>query len=169
MDTRLQPSVLSAFDAQTLQPRLRFHGPIVLAILILSLPLFFFLERGPNRIFHSGLSILAVGAVLYHFSKEYRLVHDRLTAIATVTYYGMAYEGDSRILRFIMCRFSPNVPVIEYLFVAFDQKAYSGRTGWRVRGLYRGVKVPVFYQPEKPSVNHPATSFIFYSFGKPIA
>ena len=68
--------------------------------------MFYVLEHGPNRIFHSALAILAVGAVLYHFSKEYRLVHDRLTAVATVTYYGTAYKGRSRILRFIMRRFS---------------------------------------------------------------
>lgn len=137
----------------------------MLAILILSLPLFFFLERGPNRIFYCELSILAAGAVLYHFSEEYRLVHDRLTAVATVTYYGMAYKRGYRILRFIMRRFSPNVPVIEYSFVAFDQKTYTGSTGWRVSGLYQGAKVPVLYQPAKASVNHLATSFIFYSFG----
>lgn len=154
----------STYDIQTLQPRLRLHGPVLLLILLAAFPLFYFLERGPNQIFHSGLAILAVGAVLYHFSKEYRLVHDRLTAVATVTHYGMAYKGSSRVLRFTMRRFSPNVPVIEYSFVAFDQKTYTGKTGFRVRGLYQGAKITVLYKAGKPSLNHPTTSFIFYSF-----
>lgn len=163
-DTSFQGTLPSTADIQTVQPRLRLHGPFLILILSATFPLFYFLERGPNRIFHSGLAILAVGAVLYHFSKEYRLVHDRLTAFATVTYFGMAYQGRSRILQFIMRRFSPNVPIAEYSFIAFNQKAYTGKTGFRVHGLYPGAKIPVLYKPGKPSVNHPVTSFIFYSF-----
>lgn len=154
----------STFDVQTIQPRLRTHGPVLLVILFGTFPLFFFLERGPNRIFHCALSILAVSAVLYHFTKEYRLVHDRLTAVATVTYYGMAYKGSSRFLRGLMRRFSPNVPIAEYSFVSFDQKTYTGKTGFRVRGLYQGAAITILYKPGKPSINHPVTSFIFYSF-----
>jgi hypothetical protein len=136
----------------------------LLIILFGTFPLFYFLEHGPNRIFHCALSILAGCAVLYHFSKEYRLVHDRLTAVATVTYYGMAYKGGSRILQFIMRRFSPNVPTAEYSFTSFDQKTYSGKTGFRVHGLYQGVHIMILYQPGRPSVNQPVTSFIFYEF-----
>jgi hypothetical protein len=136
----------------------------LLIILFGTFPLFYFLEHGPNRIFHCALSILAGCAVLHHFSKEYRLVHDRLTAVATVTYYGIAYKGGSRILQFIMRRFSPNVPTAEYSFTSFDQKTYSGKTGFRVHGLYQGAQIMILYKPGKPSVNHPATSFIFYSF-----
>jgi hypothetical protein len=154
----------STFDVQTIQPRLRFHGPVLLIILFGTFPLFYFLEHGPNRIFHCALSILAGCAVLYHFTKEYWLVHDRLTAIATVTYYGVAYKGSSRILRFVMRRFSPNVPIAEYSFLSFDQKTYTGKTGFRVHGLYQGAKIMVLYKPGKPSVNHPVTSFIFYAF-----
>jgi hypothetical protein len=154
----------STFDVQTIQPRLRTHGPVLLVILFGTFPLFFFLERGPNRIFHCALSILAVSAVLYHSTKEYRLVHDRLTTIGVVTYYGMGYKGNSRVLQFIMRKFSPDVPIIDYSFVAFDQKTYTGKTGFGVRGLYKGAKITVLYKPGKPSVNHPVTSFIFYSF-----
>lgn len=164
MANRYQPASLSTLDIQTLQPRLRVHGPVVLLILFGSFPLFFYLEHGPNKIFHCALSVLAGCAVLFHFSKEYRLVHDRLTAIATVTYYGLAYKGSSRILRAMMRRFSPGVPVIEYSFVAFNQKTYTGKTGFRVGGFYEGAKVTILYKPGKPSVNHPATSFIFYQF-----
>ena len=160
-----QSTFASICDPQTVRPRLRLHGPVLTLIFFATLPLFYLLERGPSRIFHSGLAILAVGAVLYHFSKEYRLVHDRLTAVATVTYYGKGYKGSSRVLRFLMPRFSPDVPIIEYSFVAFDQKTYTGKTGFRVRGLYQGAKIIVLYNPGKPSVNHPMTSFIFYSFG----
>jgi hypothetical protein len=162
--TSLRVTLRNTGDIQTLQPRLRLHGPVLVVLLFASFPLFYFLERGPNRIFHCGLSILAGCAVLYHFSKEYRLVHDRLTAIATVTYFGSAYKGRSRILRFIMRRFSPPVPIAEYSFLAFDQKSYTGKTGFRVHGLYPGAKIVVIYKPGKPSVNHPVTSFIFYSF-----
>ena len=159
-----QSTSASTLDIQTLQPRLRLHGSVLVVILFGTFPLFFFLEHGPNRVVHCGLSILAGCAVLYHFSKEYRLVHDRLIALATVTYYGMAYKGSSRILRFITCKFSPNVPIAEYSFLAFNQKTYTGKTGFRVHGLYRGAKIPVLYKPGKPSVNHPVTSFIFYRF-----
>ena len=163
-DTSIQQTLPGTADIQTAQPRLRLHGPVLILILLATFPLFYFLERGPNRVFHTGLAILAVGAVLYHLSKEYRLVHDRLTAVATVTHYGKGYKGRSRILRFVMRRFSPDVPIIEYSFVAFDQKIYSGKTGFRVRGLYQGAKVAVVYKAGKPSLNHPVTSFIFYSF-----
>lgn len=162
--TSFQGTFPSTPDIQTVQPRLRLHGPLLLVILFGTFPLFYFLEHGPNRIFHCALSILAGCAVLYHFSKEYRLVHDRLTAVATVTYYGRAYKGGSRILQFIMRRFSPDVPIIEYSFVGFDQKTYTGKTGFRVRGLYPGAKIIVLYKPGKPAVNHPARNFIFYSF-----
>jgi len=64
-----------------------------------------------------------------------------------------------------MRKFVPDVPVIKYSLVTFDQKTYTGKTGWRARGLYTGTKIAVLYKPGKPSVNHPITSFIFYSFG----
>jgi hypothetical protein len=154
----------STFDLQTLQPKLRLHGPVVLLILIGSFPLFYFLERGPNRIFHCALAALALGAVSYHFWKESGLVRDRLIAVAVITYYGNPVQKGPRILRRIFRRFAPDVPIIEYSFVAFDQKTYTGQTGWRSRGLYEGAQIAVLYKPGKPKVNHPAASFIFYSF-----
>src|SRR5579863_6210885 len=107
MDSRSQATFSSALDIQTYQPRLCLHGPVLLLILFGTFPLFFLLEHGPNRIFHCAMSVLAGCAVLYHFTKEDRLVHNRLTATATVTYYGVAYKGTSRILRFIMGKVSP--------------------------------------------------------------
>jgi hypothetical protein len=165
MYSQFQSGFPSAFDVQTLQLRLRLHGPVLLLLFIGTLPLFFFLVHGIARILYCGLSILGVAAVLFQFSKEYRLVHDRLTALGVVTDYRMPWRGNSWITRFIMRKFSPDVPVIEYSFAALDQKTYTGKTGFGVRGLYKGAKVTVLYKPGKPSVNHLVTSFIFYSFG----
>jgi len=108
--------------------------------------------------------MLALGAVLYHFGKEYRLVHDRLTAVGVVTDYGTPISRAPRFVRFVVSRFAADVPVIKYSFVAFDQKTYTGQTGWRVAGLYKGAKIPILYKPGRPAVNHPAGSFIFYTF-----
>jgi hypothetical protein len=156
---------LPSVDLQTLRPHLRLHGPVLLLLFVGFLVLFFFLSHGIPKILYSVLSILGMFAVLFQFSKEYRLVHDRLNAVAVVTDYRVPMRGNSWIVRFIMRKFSPDVPVIEYSFVAFDQKTYTGRTGWNARGLYKGAKIRVLYKPGKPAVNHPVTSFIFYSFG----
>lgn len=166
MDTHSQSAFPNTADVQTLQPRLCLLGPVVLLIVSGTFPLFFFLEHGINRVLYCGLSILAVFAVLYHFRKEYQLVHDHLTAVGVVTDYRIPFSDSSRFVRFIMRKFSPEVPVIKYSFTAFDQMTHTGKIGgWRVRGLYKGTKITVLYKPGKPSVNHPVTSFIFYAFG----
>ena len=152
------------FDVQTLRPRLRLHGPVLLLLFIGTFPLFFFLTYGLPRFFYCGLSIVGICVLLFQFSKEYGLVHDRLTALGVVTDYRLPPRGNSWLTRLIMRKFSPDVPVIEYSFVAFDLKTYMGKTGFGVRGLYKGAKIAVLYKPGKPSVNHPVTSFIFYSF-----
>lgn len=166
MEGQPQSAFPSTLDIQTLQPRLRLYGPAVLLIVSATFPLFFLLERGPSRVLHCGLSILALCAVLYHFSKEYRLVHDRLTAVGVVTEYCTSWKGRSRFVQFIMRKFSPEVPIIEYSFVAFDQRTHIGKTGgWWVRGLYKGAEIVVLYKPGSPKLNRPLKSFIFYSFG----
>ena len=148
-----------------MQPRLSLHGPVVLLILLGCFALFFFLKHGINRILYCSFSLLVIAAVLFHFRKEYRLVHDRLVAIGVVTDYGVPFRSGPRIVRLIMRKFYPgDVPAAKYSFVAFDQKTYTGQTGWRTDGLYKGAKITVLYRPEKSSVNHPVTSFIFYSF-----
>ena len=57
----------------------------MLLALFARFPLFFFLELGPNRIFHCALYILGIFAVVFHLSKEYRRVHECLSAVALVT------------------------------------------------------------------------------------
>ncbi len=165
MDSHSQSHFPSTLNLQTLQPRLRLHGPLLLLLFVGTLPLFFFLTHGIGRVSRCGLSILGISVVLFHFSKEYRLVHDHLTAVGVVTDYRIPLRSSSRFVRFIMSKFSPDAPIIKYSFIAFDQKTYTGQTGWRARGLYKGAKITVLYKPGKPSVNHPVTSFIFYSFG----
>ena len=165
MGSRIQSTFPSASDIQTMQPRLQLHGPVLLLLFIGTLPLFLFVTHGVPRIFYLGLSVLAISAVLFQFNREYRLVHDRLTAVGVVTDYRIPCGDGPRIVRFFMRKFYPDVPVIKYSFFAFDQKTYTGQTGWRVRNLFKGAKVTVLYRPGKPSVNHPVTSFIFYSLG----
>lgn len=165
MDTHSQSAFPNTADVQTLQPRLCLLGPVVLLIVFGTFPLFFFLKHGINRVLYCGVSIFAVFAVLFRFRKEYQLVHDRLTAAGVVTDYGMSFRASSRFVRFIMRKFSPDVPVVTYSFTAFDQKTYTGKTGgWLVRDLYKGAKIVILYRPGKPSLNHPLTSFIFYTF-----
>jgi hypothetical protein len=74
-DTPFHRAFPGTADIQTLQPRLRLHGPVLLLLFIGTFPLFFFLVHGIARILYCGLSILGVAAVLFQFSKEYRLVH----------------------------------------------------------------------------------------------
>lgn len=164
-NTPVQRTFPSTPDIQTLQPRLSPHGPVVLLILLASFALFFFLKHGINRIVYCSFALLVIATVLFHFRKEYRLVHDHLVAIGIVTNYGVPFRSGPRIVRLIMRKFYPaDVPTAKYSFVTFDQKTYTGQTGWRTDSLYKGAKITVLYKPEKPSVNHPVTSFIFYSF-----
>jgi len=164
MDSRGQLSSFASADIQTIQPHLRLHGPVLILIFVGLFPVFFLLLHGINRIFYCALSILVVSVLLFHFRKEYQLVHDRLTAAGVVTEYRVPWRGSSWFGRVVARKFSPNVPVIEYSFVAFDQKTYTGKTGFYAQGLYKGAKITILYRPGKPSVNHPVTSFIFYAF-----
>lgn len=164
-DTSFQRTLPSTADIQTLQPRLSVHGPIVLLILLGAFLVLFFLKHGVSRIAYCAFSLLAIAAVLLHFLKEYRLVHDRLTAVAVVTDYGLPFSSAPRLLRFFLRKFSPDVPIAKYSFVAFDQKTYTGQTGWHTHVLQKGSKITVLYKPAEPSVNHPVRSFIFYQFG----
>lgn len=163
MYTSSRSAFPSTSDIQPLQPRLRLHGPLLLLIFLGALPLFFFLMRGINRFFYCGLFLLVISVLLFHFHKEYQLVHDRLTALGVVTEYRVPWRGKSWFGRVIARKFSSDVPVIKYWFVAFDQKTYTGKTGFYAYGLYKGAHITVLYKPGKPSVNHPVRSFI-YSF-----
>jgi len=133
MDSRAQSSSFATADIQTLQPHLRLHGPVLILIFVALFPVFFLLLHGINRIFYCRLSILVVSVLLFHLRMEYQLVHDRLVAVGVVTGYRTPLTGNSRFARFIMRKFAPDAPLVKYSFVAFDQKTYTGKTGWRVQ------------------------------------
>ena len=49
-----------------------------------------------------------------------------------------------------MQKFSPDVPVVGYSFIVFDQKTYAGKTGgWKVRDLHKGASMTILQQAGK--------------------
>jgi hypothetical protein len=149
---------------QTLQPKfhLRFAAVFIVAIIILGF--FSFTKHGVYRAYYGGIAGLAAAALTVQYGRERAIVHNRLSAVGIVTDYRLPLRSRSRVLNFIVSRFSPDVPRIKYSFVAFDQKTYTGETGWGAFGLYKGAQITVLYNPENAAANHPLTSFIFYSF-----
>ncbi len=141
---------------QTIHPKLRLRVAAFYILCIAFLAYLTYRTHWPYRAFYGGLFALGAAALIVQHRREHALVHNRLSAIGVVTEYKMRGKGAPH--------FGKGVPVIKYQFVAFDQKTYRGETGWRARGLYEGAKVTILYQPENPAVNHPLTSFIFYSF-----
>lgn len=148
---------------QTLKPKfhLRIAGIFILAIIILGF--FSFTKHGIYRAYYGGFAGLGTAALMVQYSRERAIVHNRLSAAGVVTDFRLPLRSRSRVLNFIVSKFSPDVPVFKYSFVAFDQKTYTGETGWGSRGLYKGAQITVLYNPENPAANHPLTSFIFYS------
>ncbi|HEY6945144.1 MAG TPA: hypothetical protein VI431_08385 [Candidatus Acidoferrum sp.] len=149
---------------QTLQPKfhLRIAAVFILAIIILGF--FSFTKHGVYRAYYGGLSGLTALALIVQYSRERAIVHNRLSAAGVVTDYRIPLRSGPRIVRFLVSKFSPEVPRIKYSFVAFDQKTYTGETGWGARGLYKGAQLIILYNPGNPAANHPLGSFIFYSF-----
>jgi hypothetical protein len=149
---------------QTLQPKLHLRAAAVFILAIVILGYFGFRRPGVYRAYFGSLACLAAAALIVQYRRERAIVHNRLSAEGVVTEYRLPLRSRSQILNFIVSRFSPAVPLIKYSFVAFDQKTYKGETGWRALGLYKGAQVTILYKPEDPAMNHPLTSFIFYSF-----
>jgi hypothetical protein len=149
---------------QTLHPKfhLRFAAVFILAIVFLGF--LSFTKHGVYRAYFGGLACLAAAALIVQYRRERAIVHNRLSAVGVVTDYRIPLRSSPRIVRFLASKFSPEAPIIKYSFVAFDQKTYKGETGWGALGLYKGAQVTILYKPENPAVNHPLTSFTFYSF-----
>jgi hypothetical protein len=149
---------------QTLHPKfhLRFAAVFILAIVFLGF--LSFTKHGVYRAYFGGLACLAAAALIVQYRRERAIVHNRLSAVGVVTDYRIPLRSSPRIVRFLASKFSPEAPIIKYSFVAFDQKTYKGETGWGALGLYKGAQVTILYKPENPTVNHPLTSFTFYSF-----
>lgn len=144
-----QSSFPSTFEIQTLRPKPRLHGPLLLVGMCAGFVLFYFLKQGIDRFFYCGLCVLAAGFLLFHYRKEHALVQDHQSAIATVTEYKKQKRGAARI---------------KYSFVAFNGQSYTGETGWNTQRLSKGMQVPVLYRAGNPAINLPFSSFIFYSF-----
>jgi hypothetical protein len=149
---------------QTLQPRFHLRIAAIFILAIVFLGFLSFTKHGGFRAYYGGLACLAAAALIVQGCRERSSVHNRLSAVGVVTEYRILLRGRSRVLNFIVLRFSPEVPLIKYSFVAFDQKTYEGETGWGATNLHEGSRVTVLYDPGNPAVNHPLTSFIFYSF-----
>ena len=157
-------SIEARLRLQTLQPkfRLRIAGIFILAVAVLGLSSF--TRHGVYRVYHGGLAGLAAAALVVQYFRERAIVHNRLSAVGVVTDYRIPLRSRSRVLNWIVARFAPEVPIIKYSFVAFDQKTYTGETGWGALGLYKGAHVTILYNPGNPASNRPLQSLVFYSF-----
>jgi hypothetical protein len=149
---------------QTLQPKFHLRIAAVFILAIVFLGFLSFTTHGVYTAYYGGIACLAAVALIVQYCRERTIVHNRLSAVGVVTEYRIPLRSRSRVLNFIVSRFSPDVPCIKYSFVAFDQKTYEGETGWGALGLYKGAQLNILYKPENPTVNHPLTSFTFYSF-----
>jgi hypothetical protein len=150
---------------QTLKPKfhLRIAAVFILAIVVLGYV--GYRRHGVYRAYFGSLAGLAAAALIVQYRRERAIVHNRLSAVGVVTDYRIPLRSGSRIVRFLASKYSPEVPLVKYSFVAFDQKTYTGETGWGTFGLYKGAQITVLYNPENPARNHPLTSLVFYSFG----
>jgi hypothetical protein len=149
---------------QTLQPKFHLRIAAVFILAIVFLGFLSFTKHGFYRAYYGGFACLAAVALIVQYCRERTIVHNRLSAVGVVTEYRIPLRRRSRVLNFIVSRFSPAIPLIKYSFVAFDQKAYTGETGWGSHGLLKGAQITVLYNPENPAANHPLTTFIFYCF-----
>ena len=149
---------------QTMQPKFHLRIAWIFIAAVAILVFLAYARPGFYRFEYAGVAALTAGALLFHYRKERRIVQDRLSAVGIVTDYSIPLRGKSRFLNFILSKFSPEVPRIKYSFVAFDQKTYTGQTGWGGARFRQGSPITILYRPGNPAVNHPLTSFIFYSF-----
>ena len=155
----------AALRMQTARPTLRWRTVTVFLAVILILSFVSFVNHGVRRAYYGTLAGAATLALVVQYRRERALVTNRLQAIGVVTDSGKPLRSRSRFIDSILSRFTGNIPLIKYSFVAFDQKTYTGQTGWGARGLSKGAQITILYNPENPAANHPLAGFIFYSFG----
>ncbi|HXJ04937.1 MAG TPA: hypothetical protein VNH65_07550 [Candidatus Acidoferrum sp.] len=149
---------------QTVQSKFRWRTAAIFVPVVVILAGLGFTTHGVYRAYYGGLSGLCAVALTVQYRRERALLGNRLLAAAVVTDWGKPLRSHSRFASSILSRFSGNIPLVKYSFVAFDQKTYVGETGWGARGLYKGAQIMILYNPGNPAANHPLRSFIFYSF-----
>jgi hypothetical protein len=152
-DTR---SVTSGVQLLTAQSKLRLRPIVFFGCCLTLLAIMSYAKPEPYRAFYGVLATLGSFALIVQFRRETKLVRNRLSAIAVVTDYRVRGRRAPYL--------GKGVPIIKYQFVAFDQKAYYGETGWGSAGLIKGSELTVLYNPENPARNHPLIGFVFYTF-----
>ena len=161
MATRFRFSDVNA-QLQNMKPKLRLR---VVGFFLLALAILAWRGYATNGVYSAFYWVLAlVGAIglTLQYRSERAVVHNHLPAIGVVTDYR---DPLSRIPRFILAlAHAARTPQIKYSFIAFDQKIYTGETGWNTSGRYKGAPITILYSPENPALNHSLTGLIFYSF-----
>jgi len=66
---------------------------------------------------------------MMQYRRERTLLSNCLVAKGVVADLRKPFNSRSGFLNFIFSRFSANIPLIKYSFVAFDEKTYVGETG----------------------------------------
>lgn len=137
---------------RTMQPRFRWCTVAVFLLVIAMLGCVSFFKQGVQRVYYRG----PYGAV----PQRAHTPQQPFVAKGVVKDLRKPVNSRSRFLNFIFSRFSANIPLIKYSFVAFDEKTYVGETGWGVRGLYEGARITILYNSGNPAASHPLTSFL---------
>src|SRR6266849_1803203 len=120
---------------QTVKPKLRLRVVGFYIFCIAFLGYLSYAKHGVYRAFYGGLSALAAAALIVQYRRERVLADCRLSAVGIVTEFKIRGKGAPYL--------GKGVRVIKYEFVAFDQKAYHGETGWGTGGFAEGDHVTV--------------------------
>jgi hypothetical protein len=157
-------AIAKQLSVQTARATLRRRAVAVFVAVILILGIVSLYNHGVHRAYYGVLSAAAALALIVQYGRERAVASNRLLAEAVVTAWRRPVRSRSRVLNAILSQLSGNAPVMKYSFTAFDQRTYTGETGWGARGLYIGARIPIVYDASKPARNHPLRSFVFFSF-----
>lgn len=149
---------------QTLQARFSWRTVVLFGAVILILAIVALKRQGVHSAYYGALSAIGALALIAEYRRERMLVSNRLLAVGVVTDVSKPLRSRSLFVNAILSPFMWNIPLIKCSFVAFDQRTYTGQTGWGARGLYTGAQITILYNPRKPAANHALQGFIFYSF-----